>query len=502
MQLSSASNPLWFKLALFFIASFLAVLFGMIAITNNPILIGLAVGMILGLFLLASPKITIWLVIVLGLGTPALLDMAGHGLSRMLWAISMLAILLWVPGVMHLFSLNPQQKKSTPLYIWIAILFAVFALASTVLQMHSLSELFGGFKRYFQGFGLMLALATIPWAKLDFDRWLKALLAIALLQLPFALFERFILVPLRGGIEAAGGEATDVVAGTMGANLQGGSPNAIMVFFVLLAFTFVVARWKEKLLSTGKAGLLSLLLLLPLALGETKIVIVLLPLISVLLFMKDIQREPSTFIPVLALLFVVTFGLAYMYVYLMLESTFVEAIEGVLKYNLQEMGYGNLLLNRTTVLTFWAGLHDWTNPIAFLFGHGLGSSYGAGFDAGHMAQLYPKYGINLTTISTLLWDLGVVGLVLYLSILWLAWLQMGRIETHTIDPQIRADSLSIRVGIALCGVFLMYSDSQINLIVHEIIIAVLLGYGAFLYRQHQASHSSERNVAASQLQFK
>lgn len=493
MQLSSAINQLWFKLALFFTASFLAVLFGMIAITNNPILIGLAVGMILGLFLLASPKISIWLVIVLGLGTPALLDMTG--LSRMLWAIAMLAILLWVPGLMHLFSLNPQHKKITPLYIWIAILFAVFALASTALQLHSFSELFGGFKRYFQGFGLMLVLATMPWARSDFDRWLKALLAIALLQLPFAVFERFLLVPLRGGIEMLGGQATDVVAGTMGANLKGGSPNSIMVFFVLMAFACVIARWKEKLITTGRACLLSAILLLPLALGETKVVIVLLPMIAMLLLMKDIQREPSKFIPILFLLFVLTFALAYLYVYVMLDSTFIDAVEGILRYNIQDVGYGNLLLNRTTVLTFWAGLHDWSNPMTFLFGHGLGSSYGAGFDAGHMAQLYPKYGINLTTISTLLWDLGVVGLALYLSILAVAWLQIGRIERQTTDPQMRADSLSIRVGIALCVVFLMYSDSQINLIVHEIIIAVMLGYGAFLYRQHHTSQIQTHNIS-------
>lgn len=288
-----------------------------------------------------------------------------------------------------------------------------------------------------------------------------------------------------------GGQATDIVAGTMGANLKGGSPNAIMVFFVLLAFAFVIARWKEKLITTGKTCLLSLVLLLPLALGETKIVIVLLPMIAVLLFMKDIQREPSKFIPILVLLLVLTFALAYLYVYVMLDSTFIEAVEGILRYNVQEVGYGNLLLNRTTVLTFWAGLHDWYNPIALLFGHGLGSSYGAGFDAGHMAQLYPKYGINLTTISTLLWDLGVVGLVLYLSILAVAWVQMGRIEKKTTNPQIRADSLSIRVGIALCAVYLIYSDSQINLIVHEIMIAVMLGYGAFLYRQHQESNAQK-----------
>ncbi len=491
MQFSNASGNIWFKLALFLSASFLAVLFGMIAITNNPIFIGLAVGMILGLFLLASPKATIWLVIVLGLGTPALLDIAGHGLSRMLWAISMLGILLWVPGVINLFSLNPQHKKSTPLFIWMAILFALFAVMSTVFQMHSFSELFGGFKRYFQGFGLMLALATIPWARTDMDRWLKALLVIALLQLPFAIFERFILVPLRGGIES-GGEATDVVAGTMGANLQGGSPNAIMVFFVLLAFAFVIARWKEKLIPTGKTIIISALLLLPLTLGETKIVIVLLPVIAILLFMKDIKKEPATFIPILLLLFVITFGLAYMYVYLMLDSTFIEAFEGILKYNVQEMGYGKLLLNRTTVLTFWAGLHDWYNPIALLFGHGLGSSYGAGFDAGHMAQLYPKYGINLTTVSSLLWDLGAVGLVLYVSIFLVAWIQLGNVATQSSNPTARADSLALKIGIALTLSFIMYSDSQVNLIVHEIIIAIILGYGAFLYREHKEDRSQSQ----------
>lgn len=490
MQLSNAVNTLWFKAMLVTAASVLAILFGMIAITNNPIFIGLAVGMILGLFLLASPRVTIGLVIALGLGTPALLDMAGHGLSRMLWAISMLALLLWVPGITHLFSLNPQHKKVTPAFIWLAVLFALFALLSTAFQLHAFSELFAGFKRHFQAFGLMLALAALPWVRADFDKWLKLLLAIGLLQLPFALFERFVLVPLRGGIALAGGEATDVVAGTMGANLQGGSPNAIMVFFVILVFAFVVARWKEKLLSTGKMWLFSMLLLLPLTLGETKIVIVLLPLVSTLLFMRDIQREPAKFIPILLLLFVLTFGLAYMYVYLMLESTFVEAFEGVLAYNIQDMGYGNLLLNRTTALTFWAGLHGWHDPIRLLFGHGLGSAYGAGLDAGHVAQLYPKYGINLTTVSSLLWDLGLAGLVLYLTMLGTAWVQLGRIEKSTSNPLLRADSLSIRIGIALCGVYLMYSDSQINLIVHEIIIACMLGYGAFLYREHVAAKQS------------
>lgn len=131
-----------------------------------------------------------------------------------------------------------QGEKHIPLFIWMAVFFVIYAVGSTVFKMHSIGELFGGFKRYFQAFGLMLALVTLAISRKDINSWLKLLLTIALLQLPFALFERFVLVPLRGGM-AAGGQATDVVAGTMGANLQGGSPNSIMVIFIVIAFVFI-----------------------------------------------------------------------------------------------------------------------------------------------------------------------------------------------------------------------------------------------------------------------
>ncbi|HYN53300.1 MAG TPA: hypothetical protein VES38_01190, partial [Methylotenera sp.] len=158
-------------------------------------------------------------------------------------------------------------------------------------------------------------------------------------------------------------------------------------------------------------------------------------------------------------------------------------------YNVDNIGYGKSLLNRTTVMSFWWGLHDWHDPITFLFGHGLGSSFGSAFDAGHIAQMYPNYGINLTTVSTLLWDLGLVGLVLYISIFIIAWFQVSKIWRSTNSPSIKADCLAIQAGIAFTLLFLLYSDSQVNLMVHEIIIAVLLGYAAFLYQtQRKASN--------------
>ena len=493
MNTLKRTPSLWFKLTFILAASILAWLFGMIAVTANPIFVGLALGGVAGLFLLAIPKITIQIVIALGLATPALLDMAGHGLSRVLWAISLMAMLLWVPGLLNLFDLNRKKNKHIPLFVWIAIVFAFYTIFSTLSHLHSFGELFGGFKRYFQTFGLMLALVTMMYSKEDFDKWLKLLLGIALLQLPFALFERFILVPLRGGL-AGGGQATDVVAGTMGANLDGGSPNAIMVTFVLLAFAFIFSRWKAGLISTSRTQVLSFILLLPLVLGETKVVVVMLPLMGLVLMRKDLMREPSKYIPIIAAMFMATVALAYFYVYFLLNTTISEAVADTISYNLQDVGYGSSFLNRTTTMSFWWKLHSWQDPVSFLFGHGLGSSYGSGYQAGHMAALYPGYSINLTTISTLLWDVGIVGLVLYILIFVVAYAQLSKVWQKTESRQVKADCLAVQSGIAITLLFLIYGDSQVNLLVHEIIVSILLAYAAFLMQQQWRESNAKLNV--------
>lgn len=491
MTLAKLSQSVWFKFGFFALAAFMALVFGLISVTNSPIYIGLAVGAVLGIFLLTMPKKIIWLVIFMGLATPALLDMAGQGFSRMLWAISMLALLLWVPGTFYLIRLNPKQEKHVPLFIWMAVIFVVYALLASVFNLHSFGQLLGGFKRYFQAFGLMMALTAMLLSRKDFDGWLKLLLGIAILQLPFALFERFVLVALRGGMNS--GEATDIVAGTMGANMKGGSPNSIMAMLVLIAFAFIFARWKEKLIDTKRFFILSFLLLIPLVLGETKIVVVMLPILALVLLRKDIKKEPLKYLPVFGGLLLLTMALAYVYVYYIIDSSFAETLSVTISYNVGNIGYGELLLNRTSALTFWWGLHGWADPISFLLGHGLGSSFGSGLDAGYMAQMYPGYGINLTTVSTVLWDLGLLGLFLYCSIFVIAWVQVGNIWKRTQSIKVKADCMALQVGIALTVLFIVYSDTQVNLLVHEIIIAMMLGYAAFLYQEQNREQREKKH---------
>lgn len=485
MIFARKSSIKWNQLFVFLAASILAFVFGLIAVTNNLVLIGLAIGLVLGVFLLSSPKKTIWLVIGLGLISPALLDMAGPGYSKILWAISTMALLLWVPGILNLFDINAKEKKSIPLFVWAAILFTCVALISTLFKLHTSGEMLGGFKRYFQAFGLMLALATLALTRKDFNQWLKFLLVIALIQLPFSLFERLVLVKERGGFADWGAAATDVVAGTFGANLFTGSPNSIMVIYILMASAFVVSRWKVGVIHLSRMLILVSIILMPIFLGETKIVIVMLPLMAFVLLRKEIWQNPAKYLPVIFAMLIFTALLAFFYVYVLLASNFSDAYVGSMSYNIGNVGYGEYLLNRTTVMTFWWDLHGSHEPLTFLFGHGLGSSYDSNMNAGHVAQLYVKHGINLTTISTILWDLGLIGLLLYVSIFIIMWVQVGKVWQRTNNIVMKADCLAIQVGIAFTLLFLFYSDSQVNLMAHEIIVAVLIGYAAFLYQEQR-----------------
>ncbi|MFM9913832.1 MAG: hypothetical protein ACKVN9_09895 [Methylophilaceae bacterium] len=457
---------------------FCAVFFGMLAATANPILIGLGIGLFAGLFLLAMPKTTIWLVLGLGLSTGALLSMVGHGLDKISWAISMMAMLLWLPSLMQLF-----RRPNIPMFVWLALICVIQAIVATALQWYSAGEFIAGFKRYFQMYGLLFAFATLAITPLDFQRWLKLLLGIALLQLPFAVYERFVLAAQRG----SGGEATDVVAGTMGANLVGGSPNSVMALFLLLAIAFIFMRWRAGLLATWKLIVLGLLLLAPLTLGETKIVVVMIPLMGMVLLRKDFALNPVRYLPVLMGLVFMTVVMAYVYVVVVLDSDFYHVIKESLHYNVGTEGYGVLYLNRTSVVSFWWSLQGLHDPLGFLIGHGLGSSYGvAAGNSGHIAVQYPRYGIGLTTMSTLLWDVGVLGFALYLAMFISAWRAANRLWQDTTDALVRADVLVIQAGLAMFMLFIIYSDNQINLITMEIIVVTTLGYLAFLVQQQKS----------------
>jgi len=470
-----------FKLiAVMFLMGIISVFFGLLAVTASPVMIGLGTGMVLGPVMLLMPELTIWVLLVIGLLMGIL--SSSPQLGKVTWVVSILSMLLMLPVLTNLIW---SKERQMPSFMLVALVFLGYCVLTSIIRWHSLGEFAAGFKHYFQAFGLMMAFVMIAFPPQSYVRWRKFLLVVALLQFPFALYELLVLVPQRGGVSLSS-DTTDVIAGTFGANLQGGSPNSVMVIFLFITLSFLVARWRAGLMQSKYFYPLASVCMMPLGMGETKIAVIMLPLVGFVLLRKDFIKAPIRYLPALLIMALLTALLGYLYITLMMHSNLSDVIDASLRYNIGSQGYSSgQYLNRLTSITFWFQQQGWHDPLGFLLGNGLGSSYTSlGTMSGHLGLKYLHFGINLTATSTVLWDTGVIGCTLFLSIFVMAWVAAERLNKSVSDPFVKADALAIQAAIGLFLLSVVYSDSIVNLLSMEMIYAVVLGYLGYLMNFH------------------
>jgi hypothetical protein len=223
-------------------------------------------------------------------------------------------------------------------------------------------------------------------------------------------------------------------------------------------------------------------ILMPLFLGETKVVIILLPLMFLVLYRHKIITQFHYWLLGFVVTIVVTIAAGYYYLSLS-NKPIDQQINETLDYNFYEQGYGrDRILNRTTVLTFWfeqQGIHD---PISFTLGNGLGSSHTP--TGGHIAKRYPKHGIDLTTASIILWEMGILGFSLFMAIFAFAWNCADRLKRESTIPVVKADAAAIQTALVLFAAYVFYRAGLVELISIQIVFFALLGYLDWLHRKH------------------
>jgi hypothetical protein len=470
------------------VGAVLAVLFGLLSVTANPVFISVAVALFVGVFLIARPAWTVWLVLTLGLLVAGILPLLSEDglVTKTTWGVSILAFTLMMIAFFMAVT-SSATRRNTPAFVWVALGFLVYSVIVSFIQWYSMGEFSGGFKRYFQMWGLLFALCWLPFDERDIRRWRVFLLIVALIQLPFAAYELIALVPMREGLRNI--VPIDVVAGTFGAMLYGGGASGEMAAFLIMVLAFLLTQRMEKILTTRRLMLLIPLILSPLFLGETKAVVILLPVMFLVLYRRVIITRPHYGLAGLLLGGLLTAGSAYFYLSLS-EKNVEGQIKDYLDYNVYDKGYGTHYLNRTTVLTFWAQQQGAHNPVSLVLGNGLGSSHTQA--GGHVAMRYPNHGIGLTTASSLLWDVGMFGFGLFAAIFVLAWRTAGQLQQKLVDPIIRADAAAIQAALALFAVYLFFRSSLLETMSFQIIFVVLLGYLARLHRRHAVSDDRRR----------
>jgi len=473
-------------LGLFMVVGLLAVFFGLVAVTANTIIVALAAGLLIGSILLAKPIWNIWMVLFLGLLVVGVLPLWLDFLAaKAVWGVSLLGFLIFL-GAIYRVVTDSSLARTTPTFIWLALAFFLFAVINSIVQWYSAGEFIGGAKRYFQVWGLMFALAWSVADRNQFRRWRMFMLIVALTQLPFAFYELLVLVPKREALAMSLPFLVpiDVVAGTFGASLYSGGSNGDMAAFLIFILAFLLAHYREKTLSRKYLVLLSIPVLAPLFMGETKVVVILLPLTFLVLYRRELIARPHYGVLGLVVGGLLTAAAGYAYLSLSKKSL-DEQIADTLAYNVYNTGYGSSALNRTSVLTFWAEQQGEHDPVSFVLGNGLGSAHtAASLIPGHVAERYPGYGIGLTAASTLLWETGIIGFGLFASIIALAWRCAGRLRRTADDPAVRADASAIQVALVLFAFYLFYRASLLETLSFQAVFSALLGYLAWLHRQH------------------
>lgn len=479
----SRSKPPAFALAATSIVlTLLAIFFGLVAVTTSPILVALAAASLVGAVLLARPVWLMWLIFVLGLLVVGVIPIWAEGAaSKMVWGVSLLGFAVLALALFRAVT-TKGASRNTPGFVWVALAFLLYTVLNGLAHSDNVYEFLSGFKRYFHAIGLLFAFAWLAIDEYTVAKWRKLFLFVALAQLPWATYELLRLVPIREGTRFAypGMVPIDVVAGTFGASMTKGGASGEMAAFLIIMLVFLLARLRDHNSSKKRLAWLAPIIIAPLFMGETKAVVVMLPLVFLTLYRRQLLARPHVALVGLALgtLLTMAAGQAYLSI---TKKNLDKLVTETLSYNVYEKGYGGYMLNRTTVLTFWVGEQGLHDPIGAITGHGLGSAHDK--TDGHMARRYPGYGISLTAASILLWEQGAFGTGLFLAVLALAWREADRIRQSTCENWVRADTAAIQATLPLFVFFLFYRSALLEGLPFQIVFCALLGYLAWLGRQ-------------------
>jgi hypothetical protein len=437
------------------------------------------------IYFFLHPKTHIFVVIVGGLMVSGLSNLYLPTPIKVSWLVSLsgfyllgFSIILFIRGGYFL----------PPVLVWSLILLTYGVLTSLINGV-GLIELLAALRRSFGGWGLFFTAYMIHLSFSDIEKIKKFIYLLVFFQLVLCLHQYFVLVPLREKFSIANEvhlTAVDVIAGTFGAQLYGGGSNGTLALFLTIALA-VLLSLKNTQINLAKYIFILIVIVTPLFLGETKIVIVYIMVVFFIIYGKNIIKNPFKFIVNAILMFSLIMSLFYIYMFAYKKESVTEKekIANVIAHNFGDIGRGEKVLNRTTTLTFWFSEQRYFSWINTLLGHGLGATATGGGGkkkgelrasvAGSISQRYPNYGIEFTTVSITLWELGVVGILLFIGWFSSLWRLVKRIE-YSAPESILYQINGLKVGVIVFFINLFAKNSLTNSVSHQILFAVFMSY--------------------------
>jgi hypothetical protein len=431
--------------------------------------------------------------------------------SRADWIVYASAFVFWFIAGISAFSSSkksPHQEVSKfPGYLVALILFYILNLANSLYQLDGVMQLFVGIKNYFLFFGLTLTLAAAVFSINTLRRVAVGILIIGLIQLPVALYQFIFIRSDR--IDSGGGtigdslvEASDVVVGTMGGQVLRGGLDDVLALLSPILLAGLLTAWRQNLLPTGRTIALSILVIAPVFLTETKVIFFYFPVVALVVSWDYLRRRPHALaMTALVAPLVLAVGLAgYYQLHWSKQYENIEvAVEKSFTYSFAEQAgearaRSSGEMTRREAVEYWWTNHDLSQPDTLFLGHGLAAS------KQQSTVVLPKTvrehgGRNLakTGLSQLLWDAGLIGTLLFFGVLLAASHRAAKLS-QTGEPMDRVILKAIQAGLLLMALSLLYRSSLLNTAQAGFPLFLMLGMVAYYDRFAKKSALSESGV--------
>lgn len=333
------------------------------------------------------------------------------------WGAYLIALLLFFSAVLGLVR-NKFNKNSGGrgglIFLWI-VLFALFLVVGSLVNNANKYLLLASVRNqfFFLGVSVFIAMGVIEAKKIY--RFVSFFDYIVCLQLPLAVYQYLVVVPQR-----ADSVAWDSVVGSFQGRPFSGGDSGGMAFFLVIILLFLIFRYIEGMISLRRLVVVGGFGLATIMLAEVKVVFILFPVGMLLLFWRQLLTNFRFLVSVVLLIVPFLFVMGSLYKLsdgAAGSSSDVNVIERIFKFSTNTDQINRLTgeLGRGAALNIWyrdsmAG--DFANV---LIGHGLGASSASNdVSKGVIALKYFPFLVDNTSVVTLLWDAGLVGLAFYL----------------------------------------------------------------------------------------
>ncbi|MFV0448144.1 MAG: capsular biosynthesis protein [Vibrio sp.] len=349
------------------------------------------------------------------------------------------------------FYLDHQERVVLVLFI---SLFAL-AIVSTLLQ--------SGIKVTIVGMKNELAISLLMFCLLlgfvresQIYRITKTLYWVFYIQFPVILYQILIVLPKRVAFRGEY-EKWDAVVGTFGGDPMKGGNTAVMGLFCLLIMLLKLSEYKHGLASKLNTGLHIIAAFFLCVLGEVKFVILISPFLLVFVwfspsYLTGMKRlDLKTALMIIGGLFGLI-SLAIMILAASYSSAFaVNSDKGALDIFIDSLSYvfdANYImedtgeLGRMTTIFFWGEHSDLWGLPSQLFGYGLNATNRGSTVAPGFLNIIFNVLLDSTSLSMLLWEIGLVGTLLFFGAIGYA-LHIVMPKPHIPREQITAEDVRL-----------------------------------------------------------